>query len=231
MRGVRKELYLKILPISDIHGKPQPIAYIKENFDRGDFDAIVASGDLWEGRSPNGKYRWDDLQKAFEVPIVMIQGNHDYFENNIFDQYPNIHLLHNDTIEIDGVKFFGTPYTVNFCDWNYMNDEKSLYDMWDIVVPKNIDVLLSHGPPFGYGDNCNQKVYNNDEHSHLGSKALREIILKKNPKYCIFGHIHSGDRKTVMDNGTICLNVSCLDEAYQFGGFNPYPEVVELELN
>lgn len=221
---------MKILPISDIHGIPHILNYISDEIDPDSYDLITCSGDIWEGTSPNGHYKWDNFQKEINKPIVMIQGNHDFWSSTAFDQYPNIHLLHNEELEIDGVKFFGTPYTVNFLNWNHMSDEKALFDMWDIVVPKDLDVLLSHGPPYGYGDNCNQPVYGNSSESKLGSKALKQIILDKNPKYVFCGHIHTGDRITEMENGTKIYNVSCLDEAYKFMGFNPPPEVVELEL-
>lgn len=221
---------VNILPISDIHGQPHVLDYILEDIDPDSYDIITCSGDVWEGTSSGGVYKWVNFQKAIGKPIVMIQGNHDFWSSSAFDQVDDIHLLHNELYEFNGVKFFGTPYTVNFMNWNHMSDEDSLYEMWNKLIPENLDVLLSHGPPYGYGDNCNQPVYGNTAESRLGSKALKEVILNKNPKYCIFGHIHSGDRRTIMDNGTICLNVSCLDEAYKFGVFNPYPEVVELEL-
>lgn len=221
---------MKVLPISDIHGKPQPFAYIKEFFKKGDFDIITISGDIWEGTSPNGKYKIDDLQKTFDVPIVMIQGNHDYWSTSTFDLYPNIHLLHNETVEIDGVKFFGTPYTTTFLDWNWMMSEGELFKMWDSLIPENLDVILSHGPPYGFCDNVNQSVYGHNSESKLGSKALLAVLLNKSPKYVFCGHIHSGDRFKQMNNGTKIYNVSCLDEAYQFDGFNPVPEIIELVI-
>lgn len=221
---------MKILPISDIHGIPHIFDYILNEIDKDSYDLITCSGDIWEGTSPTGHYRWDNFQQRTNKPIIMIQGNHDFWPSTAFNEYPNIHLLHNESIEINGVKFFGTPHTVNFMNWNHMSDEKSLFEMWDKLVPKGLDVLLSHGPPYGYGDNCNQPVYGNTPDSKLGSKALKQIILDKSPKYVFCGHIHTGDRITEMKNGTKIYNVSCLDEAYQFMGFNPPPEVVELIL-
>lgn len=221
---------MKILPISDIHGSPHVLDYILNEIDPDTFDLITVSGDVWEGTSIGGKYKWDNLQKAMGKSILMIQGNHDFWTSDAFNEMDNIHLLHNESIEIDGVKFFGTPYTVNFLNWNHMSDEKSLFEMWDKLIPNDIDVLLSHGPPYGYGDNCNMPVYGNTPESKLGSKALKQIILDKNPQYVFCGHIHSGDRLTEMDNGTKIYNVSCLDEAYKFMGHNPPPEVVELKV-
>lgn len=227
---MRKELTMKVLPISDIHGKPSILSYILDNFGPDDFDVLTVSGDVWEGTSPNNKYKWDSFQKDIKKPIIMIQGNHDFWSTSAFDEYPDIHLLHNESIEIDGVKFFGTPYTTTFLDWNWMSSEEKLFLMWNELVPSGIDVMLSHGPPFGYCDNVNQKVYGHDADSKLGSKALLAVLMDKAPKYVFCGHIHSGDKFKEMDNGTKIYNVSCLDESYQFGGYNPLPEVIELEL-
>jgi len=223
-------LNLKILPISDIHGQPHVFDYIVGDIDPDSYDIVICAGDVWEGTGIKGKFKWMNFQNAIQKEIVMIQGNHDFWTSTAFDDVPEIHLLHNESVTIDGVKFFGTPNTVNFGNWNHMNDEKSLFELWDKQMPDDIDVMLSHGPPFGYGDNCNQPVYGNTADSHLGSKALAEIILNKNPQYVFCGHIHTGDRVTEMDNGTKIHNVSCLDEAYKFMEFNPPPEVVELRI-
>lgn len=222
---------MKILPISDIHGRPEVLEYISDEIDPKSYDLITCSGDVWEGSSISKKYEWDSLQKKIKKPIIMIQGNHDFWLPSIFNRFKNIHLLHNSSMTLDHVKFFGTPNTVNFMNWNHMMDEDELFKLWDSKIPEGVDVLISHGPPYGYGDNCNMPVYGNTSESKLGSKALLAILEDRAPKYCIFGHIHSGDRFTVMPNGTKCLNVSCLDEHYRFGGFNPYPQVLELELD
>lgn len=225
------EKNIKILPISDLHGKHNEIfEYILDNIDVVDYDIVTASGDLWEGTSNTPRTDWINFQKIIKKPIILIQGNHDYFSSDMFDKCDNIHLLHNESIIINGVKIFGTPYTTNFMDWNWMSSEDKLFEMWNKLVPNDTDVLLSHGPPYGFCDNCNQSAYGNTKYSKLGSKALLEILLDKSPKYLFCGHIHTGDRFKQVENGTKIYNVSCLDEAYQFQGFNPPPKVVELEL-
>lgn len=230
MRREQKVGRMKILPISDIHGKVEILNHILATIDSDDYDVVVVCGDVWEGSKVTAKTDWVSFQQVIQKPIIMIQGNHDYWDNTIFDDCEDIHLLHNDLLEIDGVKFFGTPYTVNFGGWNWMNSEESLYDMWSDTIPEGIDVLLSHGPPYGHCDNCNQPVYTNDSESKLGSKSLYSVLIDKAPKYVFCGHIHTGDRFKVLNDVTKVYNVSCLDEAYQFMGCNPEPSVIELEL-
>lgn len=221
---------MNILPISDIHGNPDILDYCIHEIDRDSFDVVTVSGDVWEGSGISGKYKWNTFQKILKKPIIMIQGNHDFWPSTTFNGYKDIHLLHNEGITIDGVSFFGTPYTLNFCNWNHTSDEKTLFDMWDKLIPDKLDVLLSHGPPYGHCDNCNQPVYGNTAESKLGSKALLAVLEDKGPKYVFVGHIHTGDRISVLDNGTKVYNVSCLDESYTAMGHNPAPAVVELEL-
>jgi Icc-related predicted phosphoesterase len=221
---------MKVLPISDIHGNDSVLDYIVDNIPNDTYDVITVSGDVWEGATIKKKYTWINFQESVDRPIILIQGNHDYSPSSVFDDVPNIHLLYNNDIEIDGVTFFGTPNTVNFGMWNHMNDEEYLLDLWDKNMPNNVDVVLSHGPPHGYCDNCNQPVYGNNSESMLGSKSLKTVLLDKSPKYVFCGHIHTGDRFSVMSNGTKIYNVSCLDEAYQFMVFNPAPEVIELDI-
>lgn len=46
-----------------------------------------------------------------------------------------------------------------------------------------MDLLLTHGPPFGILDT-------NRKGEHSGSKALLNLVERVKPKVHIFGHIH-----------------------------------------
>ena len=222
---------MKILPLSDIHGNLEIFDHVLNNFDVNDYDILTVSGDIWEGRSTKLAFKWKAFQNTINKPIIMIQGNHDWWDGGVFDGISDIHLLHNDGIEIDGVSFFGTPNTVNFGNWKWMKSEIELLDLWNDAIPENLDVLLSHGPPHSKCDNCNQPVYHNNANSMLGSKSLYSVIMDKAPKYVFCGHIHTGDRFKIMPNGSKIYNVSCLDEQYKFMGYNPSPKVIELKLD
>ena len=51
-------------------------------------------------------------------------------------------------------------------------------------LPSDIDILISHGPPYGVGDlRANGR--------HAGDEELRKIVERRiKPKFHIFGHIH-----------------------------------------
>ena len=72
----------------------------------------------------------------------------------------------------------------------------------------NTDILITHGPPYDIGDLtvCGVKA---------GCPDLRKIILEKiKPKYHIFGHIHEGRGKYVVENTTF-INASSLNYKYK----------------
>lgn len=51
------------------------------------------------------------------------------------------------------------------------------------MIPDKIDVLVTHGPPFGILDKTINKV-------NAGCKGLLKFVEKINPQVHIFGHIH-----------------------------------------
>jgi Icc-related predicted phosphoesterase len=221
---------MRILGLADIHGKFEIFDYIKKNYKKKDFDAITISGDIWEGVSSNGRYEILSLRDWCKKPIIMCQGNHCFWDNQIFKADKNVYLLHNESITIDGVVFYGSPMTTVFMSWNWMQTEDNLYNIWDSTMPEKIDVAVMHQPPYFFCDNINQSSYGNNSDSHLGSHSLGRILNERDIKYCFVGHLHTADRYSEHPNGTKVINCACLDEKYQFLGWNPPPEIVELNL-
>jgi Icc-related predicted phosphoesterase len=136
--------------------------------------------------------------------IVWTLGNHDFIgENTDFlaglkaTQPKNCHLLHNSSVEIDGVRFWGTPYSGWFWDWAFNAPEEESSDQTEPFleeiykgIPKGTDVVLSHGPARGYGDKVNYPQEGEDP--HVGSFALVRAIEKIKPQLVVTGHIHEG---------------------------------------
>jgi hypothetical protein len=62
-----------------------------------------------------------------------------------------IYLCDESTI-IDGVKFYGSPVQPEFCNWAFNRRRGAeLKKYWD-KIPKDTDVLITHGPPAGILD-------------------------------------------------------------------------------
>lgn len=210
---------MKIVCISDTHK-------YEEDIELPEGDILVHSGDIdartqtdllkfnhWLG-STNFKYR------------IFIPGNHDFiFQNNFLfskNLITNANVLCDSLVEIEGVKFWGSPWTPRFGGWAFMLSRgNSLKEKWD-VIPENIDVLITHGPPQGVLDSTSRD-YN------IGCWDLMRAVEKIKPKYHIFGHIHPGFGKSekIWEDGskTIFINCAQLNDYYDLVN---EPIVVEI---
>lgn len=156
--------------------------------------------------------------------FAFIAGNHDfYLESLMKDQAEvffgsklpeNCHYLRDSSLEINGIKIWGTPWVTNLKRWAFNENEGKLIYKY-ANIPENLDILLSHSPARGYCDTI--KEYGETE--HLGSSSLKNIINVKHPKWVFNGHIHSGEHSVTFANTNISTkfaNVSLLDESYKF---------------
>lgn len=204
----------KITFISDTHNYHKKI-----DRDLPGGDIIVHSGDIssmgyiheikqflyWYNTLPGYQYK------------VMIAGNHDFgFQNNepevldLLDDYPNVIYLKDNMDVVDGLRIWGSPWQPEFYDWafNLPRNGEQLKSKW-AMIPEDIDILITHGPPFGYLDKVKGQLIN------IGCELLRERIDEIKPKIHVFGHIHSG-RGVLESNGTFFVNASVLNEQYQY---------------
>lgn len=143
---------------------------------------------------------------------VMIAGNHDWiFEHQSFAREylieNDVIYLQDETIEIEGLKIYGTPYTGIFCNWAFMETEEQLTERYS-KIPTDTDILITHCPQFGILDQINANS-TGKKANHLGNIALKNVISSLNLKLHVFGHIHGS-------YGRIDQNVNCslCDENY-----------------
>jgi Icc-related predicted phosphoesterase len=135
----------------------------------------------------------------------------------------DIHYLEESGVEIEGIKFWGSPYTPEFFDWAYMYERKDGERRW-MGIPDDVDVLITHGPPFGILDGVQPVAGYNFENA--GCTDLLAKINEVKPKVHAFGHIHSHygwtstshiieDTEEAMVLGRILfVNASTCDESY-----------------
>lgn len=98
--------------------------------------AIAFLGDLFASRNDEFNFiYWLERQDFLEKrDVIVIPGNHDFEMRNIDDlvdewkilakSYKKLHVLHNDSIIIDGVRYFGSPWYPGFEGWT---DFENLY--------------------------------------------------------------------------------------------------------
>jgi Icc-related predicted phosphoesterase len=199
---------VKFLCGADIHGDTMMLSYLGNICKHTkNIDAILLAGDICVNEGYKAFiYMLNGLHEHAEIPIILTPGNHDYWDpNNINNE--NIHCLVNEHLIFNGVKIFGTPYTPRFANWNWMaNDEEINY-----MIDHDTDIVLTHGPPYGYWD-CVKSTMTN-----AGSEALLESIKKTKCQHVICGHIHEhgGRNSTIKDHTAKVHNVSMMSLEYQ----------------
>lgn len=220
---------MKLLAISDMHGN-------LENINLDGIDIACFAGDIapLNGIGPWHAYnqlKW--INKNFKLlcerwpgtEIVFIPGNHDFFPiieerfNDILRGHdlsihlaPNAHMLVDTSIELKGLKIYGTPWVpVISYSWAFEAENDTLKRKFDLI-PEGLDILLTHTPPrLNYVDVSLEYGINSDK---FGSHALAEAIIAKCPKKCFCGHIHSGDHQMNILGDTQVWNVSRVNESY-----------------
>jgi len=215
---------MKIVATSDIHGKlPEFISL--PDYKQLTGDVLIIAGDLtanykndFIGQAAfiNGRFeRWTGEMKNYFNHIIVIAGNHDAVWERapelIYDSNNYIYLK-DSSVTLDGVKFWGTPWTKPFFDWGFNAQDDKRQLIFD-QIPEDVDVIISHGPPrFGTLDLVNN-VYNNFKDEFTGDELLNELIERVKPKLFFCGHIHEGYGKTQLAMTTI-YNCSYVDENY-----------------
>jgi Icc-related predicted phosphoesterase len=203
---------MKIVAISDMHGTlPQTPPC----------DLMLIGGDICPIRNHASAFQAEWLNTVFrrwlaEQParkIVGVCGNHDF----VFEREPGLvprdlpwTYLQDSGIEWEGLKIWGSPWQLWFHDWAFNLYEEQIKAKWDLI-PAGTDILVLHGPPFGYGDAVPGRTP--DQPRLTGSTTLLKRIEEIQPKLAIFGHIHEG-RGVWMHGATTLANVTILDVQY-----------------
>lgn len=132
--------------------------------------------------------------------------------------------LQDSEVVIDGWRIWGSPWQPEFCDWAFNLPRGSkLKEKWDLI-PDDIDVLITHGPPARHGGTISRGV-------DVGCEDLMEAVLKLQPLVHVFGHVHEGYGVTyeagiTFINASTCTHNYCADNpACVFDLFKKKPVV------
>jgi len=193
---------LRIVCVSDTHTKHRNLQSIPDGdvllhcgdfTQRGTHDEII-DFNKWLGSLPH-KHK------------LVIAGNHDVCMDAVsYDQYwdkdfrhkeyndpskartllSNCLYLENRSVVIEGVKIYGSPMTPPIPGRaGAFNVTRGFEDQqhW-AKVPADVDVLVTHGPPYGILDTTFTGL-------HVGSETLlKETMSRIRPRFHVFGHIH-----------------------------------------
>lgn len=229
----------KIVAISDTHMQ-------HKGMNIPECDILIHAGDFCSSGT-SGEYdkfiKWFSSQTTAKHKIF-IAGNHDHWMQRAWElKVPsNVIYLRDSGIEIEGLKIYGTPWTNYFCGWafngldhnpgpknNYPggpgekampNEDMPLLASKYGLIPNDLDILISHGPPYGILDE-------NGIGQSCGSHSLLDKIIQCKPKHVIFGHIHPSRGWSEKTKENIQFwNVCSVDEDYKVR----YKNITEFEV-
>ena len=232
---------LKIVAVSDLHG------YLPEITEPADI--MLIAGDTIpleiQFNKPKSK-TWLETEFAYWIKslpvdkVYMVAGNHDaWFEGTspvnlgilkMACDFKLIYLENNWVIhrhEGQEYKIFGNPYCHIFGNWPFMRTDEYMEEKFK-SIPNEIDIIISHDPPYGIGqvDQILQTIrWSNHHLEHVGNPPLAKRLSEIKFKLLVCGHIHSGDHEPFEFNGGKVVNVSIMNEAY-----NPTYEPFYYEL-
>ncbi len=143
-----------------------------------DVDLVLAAGDL----------PWDYLEELvslLDVPAAYVPGNHEPPASRAPGASPR------GMVNVDGrcrvvaglrIAGLGGCVRYNNGDHQYTQKEYAKKARRLVKAAGDVDVLLTHAPPLGLGDE--------PDPSHQGIAALPDTITALNPTWHLHGHIH-----------------------------------------
>jgi Icc-related predicted phosphoesterase len=173
----------RFVAMADTHGYHRDLAI-------PDGDVLIHAGDL-TGRGSRGQVE-EALAWLKSLPHrhkVLIAGNHDFLYENepqlaqaLTNEAGIVYLLDSE-VTLEGLRIWGSPWQPRFFDWAFNLDRGEPLDAKWRLIPQGIDVLVTHGPPRGFGD----RVYSGER---VGDERLLAHLQRVQPKVHLFGHIH-----------------------------------------
>ena len=193
---------MRLISISDTHNKHKDL-----DIPKGDF--LIHCGDFTEGGSRSETL--DFLEWFSKQPHkhkILIGGNHDFFlekyQHNLEEYIPNnIHYLNDKGITLENIKIWGSPYTPGNGHWAFnLERGRAIRKRWNLI-PQNIDILVTHTPPYGILDES--QTYKN-----IGCEELLKHVVDIKPTLHLFGHVHDDFGKKNI-GPTLFVNSAVMD--------------------
>jgi Icc-related predicted phosphoesterase len=174
---------MRIVAVADTHLYHTDLGILPDG------DVLIHAGDLLRGGSLEelrAAVAWLHAQPHRHK--VFVAGNHDRcFERQLAEARlllgESFVYLQDAEVTIDGVRFWGSPWQPEFNNWAFnLPRGEPLATKWRLI-PEGIDVLITHGPPYGIGDLS-------DMAERSGCRDLLAAVQRLRPTLHLFGHIH-----------------------------------------
>ena len=96
-----------------------------------------------------------------------------------------VFYLENSSIDIEGIKIWGSPYSPSFgYGWAFNKDRgHDINEVWN-TIPMDSDIVITHGPIYGYCDRTS------NTNTNVGCADLYHRLHEVKPHLHFSGHIH-----------------------------------------
>lgn len=195
-----------VVAVADLHGNlPDRLP---------DGDLLLIAGDICPvtNHALEFQARWLEdefypwLDRLPHTEIAWVAGNHDFVcEDDGWQAGGRGHYLLDRRADLCGLSVYGTPWIPTLRSWAFFAEPPELVERM-AAIPE-VDVVVSHGPPAGYGDRLVGG-------RSVGTAALTSRLLERPPRLCVFGHIHEDWGSWDLE-GCRLANVSWVDERYR----------------
>lgn len=172
---------MRIYAVSDIHGRSDRIARIRENISNLNPDLLVIAGDI---TNYTDSRRVIEALNDMPLPVLAVRGNTDLSRvEALLGKASNISSLHLTKNELHGVAFAGLsgtvplPFHSKVCLF-----EKRIIQKIENLLDRNT-VFVAHPPPRGVLDEAFGRF-------HAGSGGLYAMLERRQPRLFLCGHIH-----------------------------------------
>jgi len=206
----------KVVCIADTHN-------FHHDVDIPDGDILIHAGDFTLNGTLGEVVEFNEWLGTLDHPYkIVVAGNHDRCLGESgtlgLKMFTNAIYLERSGKEIEGLKIWGAPMTPAFNGMRggltfYTNSDKEAKGVWS-AIPKNLDILITHGPPFAVLDEVVNHFNPYFDKENCGDRMLASKVIQKKPKYHVFGHIHEGYGEFIADYGTHFINCSVVNESY-----------------
>ena len=193
---------MKILLISDVED-PLLWDYFRPGKLDG-YDLILSAGDL------KPEYL-TFLVTMGHAPVLYVHGNHD----GCYTQSPpdGCVCIEDRVVTVQGLRILGLGGSALYSGGPHQYTERQMRRRifragFLIRRAKGVDLILTHAPPKGYGDEA--------DYAHRGFTAFLPLIDRWQPKALVHGHVHLlyGTRRVCTYAQTAIINASTRCDLY-----------------
>ena len=185
---------MRIVCLSDTHSKHNEITV-------PDGDLLLIAGDVTHrGKRPEVEAFSAWVAQLPHPHKVLIGGNHDFLLETEPPCIPTVTYLLDELGEVAGLRIYGSPFGPWRGKWAFPYQRGAEARAHWQKLPDQVDILLTHTPPYGILDKSSSGV-------SLGCEMLLERLKVVQPKVHIFGHIHASYGRQ-RNGGTEFINAS-----------------------